>query len=101
MNALEGIWERALQEWKEYQESGEYSKEPEHLFCMGYVFGCGLGLALSTVRPELVSTFEPIYRERGWLKGHKEIEGGEKRLNGGLPNESRPGPRPGWWKKRH
>ncbi|MCI0464411.1 MAG: hypothetical protein L0Z62_46345 [Gemmataceae bacterium] len=70
MTALQGVWARALEEYRELQANSTGSDDPEHQFCMGYVFGAAFGLALSTVRPDLVRTFEPQFRKRGWLDQH-------------------------------
>ncbi len=72
MTALEGIWKKAEEEWQTLQPNFTRAalKNPEYLFCQGFVFGAAFGLALSTVRPDLVKTFEPIIRERGWLDEH-------------------------------
>jgi hypothetical protein len=74
MTALAGVWQRALEEYQEFVDAGDPkkdSKDPEHIFCMGYVFGVAFGLALSTVRRDLVKTFTPQFRERGWLDEHQ------------------------------
>jgi hypothetical protein len=73
MNALEGVWARAAEEYKMHVESGPGSEEPEHVFCLAYVYGVAFGLALSTVRPDLAKTFEPQFRKRGWLKEHEKF----------------------------
>lgn len=71
MTGLEGVWGRAREEYLEFVANGSHSNEPEHLFCMGYVFGVAFGLALSTVRPDMVATFATQFRERGWLDEHE------------------------------
>jgi hypothetical protein len=79
MTALQGVWARAQEEFREFQAAGSGSKEPEHLFCSGYLFGVAFGLALSTVRPDLVRSFAPQFRKRGWLKEHESwLKGHEK-----------------------
>ena len=75
MTALQGIWARALEEYREHQASGPASDDPEHVFCLAYVYGVAFGLALSTVRPDLVQTFEPQFRRRGWLQEHERGNG--------------------------
>lgn len=76
MTALQGVWARAMEEYRQWDAAGPGSQEPEHLFCSGYVFGVAFGLALSTVRPDFVKVFAPQFRKRGWLKEH---EGFKKR----------------------
>jgi hypothetical protein len=71
MNALQGIWARAVEEYREFEAAGPGSDDPEHLFCQGYVFGVAFGLALSSVRPDLVRRFVPQFRQRGWLQEHE------------------------------
>lgn len=74
MTALQGVWARAVEEYREYAAAGPGSEEPEHMFCQGYLFGVAFGLALSTVRPDFVQRFAPIYRQRGWLQEHETRE---------------------------
>lgn len=75
MNVLEGVWSRAQEEWQEFSTQGECTSDPEALFCMGYIFGCAFGLALSSVRLDLVKIFEPQFRQRGWLDEHDRPNG--------------------------
>jgi len=75
MNALQGVWARAQEEYQAHQASGPGSTDPEHLFCLAYLYGVAFGLALSTVRSDLVQTFEPQFRARGWLQEHEDFEG--------------------------
>ena len=72
MTVLQGLWARALEQYRALEEAATMSKEPEHIFCIGYLFGSAFGLALSTVRPDLVKVFEPMFRQRGWLQEHEE-----------------------------
>ncbi len=71
MSALEAVWAKAHEEYKQHLSNGTGSNEPEDLFCLAYVYGVAYGLALSTVRPDLVRKFEPQFRERGWLQEHE------------------------------
>ena len=72
-----------LLEYRELQQNSTGSNEPEHMFCLGYVFGAGFGLALSTVRPDLVRSFEPQFRARGWLAEHGDPGPNSDGGNGG------------------
>jgi hypothetical protein len=75
MTALQGVRKRAMEEYRQFEAAGKGSQEPQDLFCSGYLFGVAFGLALSTVRPDMVRVFAPQFRKRGWLKEH---EGSEK-----------------------
>ncbi|HEY1380715.1 MAG TPA: hypothetical protein VGF55_28190 [Gemmataceae bacterium] len=92
MNALEGVWENALEEFRDWQDSDRRSDDLQRAFCYGYVFGTAFGLALSTVRPGLVRKFEQHYRERGWLDGHEKFESSSHRPS---RRDHRPGKRRG------
>src|SRR5262245_50318212 len=74
MTALQGIWARALQEYREWEAAGSGSQGPEAVFCQGYVLGVAFGLALASVRPDLVETFVPQFRRRGWLQEHEGFQ---------------------------
>jgi hypothetical protein len=63
--ALKGVWAYAELELKELPTNTDNS--PKTMFCLGYLFGCAFGLALSTVRKDLVKTFVPVFNKRGWL----------------------------------
>jgi hypothetical protein len=64
MSALQGVWARAQDEYQEHLASGPGPDDPEQLFCLAYLYGVAFGLALSTVRPDLVAKFEPQFRAR-------------------------------------
>ena len=67
MTALQGVWEVAVKEFREWEAAEEGSREPEHVFCQGFLFGVAYGLALSSSRPDMVKEFEAICREHGGL----------------------------------
>jgi hypothetical protein len=79
MSALQGVWARAQEEYRLHQAGGPGPDDPEQLFCLAYVYGVAFGLALSTVRRDLVEKFEPQFRARGWLQEHEAGEQPKKK----------------------
>ena len=67
-NMMDGISHYADLEWEEWSEGAEPAAfEPKTAFVMGYIFGVGLGLALSPRLPELAKKLAKDHRQkRGW-----------------------------------